>query len=399
MELTVQNAADEVDRFIRDDLPKLVYPAERFADRGVVIAAGGPRLLINAWVAINMLRRFGCTLPVQCWYLGSSEYDAEWARLVAPLDVECVDAHQVRDEHSGRWEYDHARLFGWELKPYAITHCPFEEVLFLDADNVPVVDPTFLFDTPEYRQTGCILWPDFGRLGPKRSAWQVFGNIPYRDEPEVESGQIVIDKRRCWQCLMLCHWYMQNSNNFFFHHVHGDKEVFHLAWRKLDQSYAMTSRGIEALPGVMCQHDFQGRRIFQHRNLRKWKLSGNPTTPGFLYEKECLEYLADLREKWFPAAAKRDLADEDRVAMDELIGRYRYERVGYDQRPMDLDAGGLIGLGASRCEAYWWCQGPQLVIAAEDGSVTCRLTCNQDGYWHGRWENHERMPITLEPLQ
>ena len=41
--------------------------------------------------------------------------------------------------------------------------------------------------------------------------------------------------RRCWKALELCHWYMQNSNNFYFFHVHGDKEVFHLAWRKLKQ--------------------------------------------------------------------------------------------------------------------------------------------------------------------
>jgi hypothetical protein len=115
-------------------------------------------------------------------------------------------------------------------------------VLFLDADNVPVVDPTYLFDQPDYRAVGTMFWPDFGRLGRDRLAWQVFGNIPYRDEPEVESGQVLVDKSRCWKALSLCNWYMQNSNNFFFFHVHGDKGMFHLAWRKLEQPYVMPKR-------------------------------------------------------------------------------------------------------------------------------------------------------------
>jgi hypothetical protein len=45
----------------------------------------------------------------------------------------------------------------------------------------------------------------------------------------------------------------------------------------------MPSRGIDALPGVMCQHDFEGRRLFQHRNMRKWSFYHNPATARFQY--------------------------------------------------------------------------------------------------------------------
>ena len=81
--------------------------------------------------------------------------------------------------------------------------------MFLDADNVAVRDPSFLFDTAHFRELGAIFWTDFGRQGRDRTAWRVFGDIPYRDEPEVESGQIVVDNARCWPALELCHWYMQ----------------------------------------------------------------------------------------------------------------------------------------------------------------------------------------------
>src|SRR5210317_279550 len=258
-ELTIENAADQVNAAIATLHDS---PAEEKEGRGIVIAAGGVKFQINAWVCIRMLRDLGCQLPIQCWYLGEPERNRAWEQIVESYGVECVDAYEVRERHP------HGRLYGWELKPYAIQHSPFAEVLFLDADNVPVRDPTFLFDTPEYQEHGAVFWPDFGRLGSDREAWKVFGDIPYRDEPEFESGQIVVDKLRCWKALELCNWYMENSNNFYFFHVHGDKEVFHMAWRKLDMPYAMPDRPIDALPGVMCQHDFDGKRLFQHRNMR-----------------------------------------------------------------------------------------------------------------------------------
>ncbi len=119
----------------------------------------------------------------------------------------------------------------------------------------------------------------------------------------LKSGQVLVDKSRCWRALALCNWYMQNSNNFFFYHVHGDKEVFHLAWRKLDQPYVMPSRGIDALDGVMCQHDLAGNRVFQHRNMRKWTFYHNPPTPRFTHEDKCLEFLSELKHQWSPAAS------------------------------------------------------------------------------------------------
>lgn len=398
MNITEQNAPDEVTRFVGEQLPRLEYPESQINGRGIVIAAGGFKFCVNAWVTINMLRRLGCQLPVECWYLGSGERDDDWARLVQPLGISCIDAMEVRDARPDSWIHRHDRLHGWELKPYAIMHSRFQEVLFLDADNVPVLDPSFLFETPQFREHGAIFWPDYGRLGPNRPAWRVFGDIPYRDEPEFESGQSMIDKKRCWRCLTLCHWYMQNSNNFYFNYVHGDKEIFHLAWRKLDQSYAMPATGIHSLPGVMCQHDFRGRRVFQHRNLRKWRLQDNPTTPGFFFEEECREYLACLRRTWTPACLRRRLLSaEDRNVMQKASGRYRYQRIGYDERTLGLEANGIVGDGAAACETFWYVEHERLVLAGEDGVVTAALDFQDDGTWHGRWQHHERMPVVLSP--
>jgi len=49
----------------------------------------------------------------------------------------------------------------------------------------------------------------------------------------------------------------------------------------------------------MCQHDFNGRRIFQHRNTDKWDLFlRNRHVPGFQFEDECRSYVKQLQRSW-----------------------------------------------------------------------------------------------------
>lgn len=286
--VTMLNAAAKAEEFIRGIRP---YPAGRFAGRGIVLCSGGVKYFTNAWVCIRMLRQHGCGLPVEVWHLGRKEMDRRMEALLAPLGVRCVNARQMMNRHPMR------NPLGWELKSYALLHTRFREILFLDSDNVAVRNPEPLFETPEYLRTGAIFWPDYRRLGRRRPIWKFCG-VPYRDEPEFESGQMVIDKERCWRALNLAFWYNDHSE-FFYQHVHGDKETFHMAWRKLDLPYAMPTRPIHPLEGTMCQHDFSGRILFQHRNLRKWQFFGeNPRIAGFQFEEDCLRHLEELRRAW-----------------------------------------------------------------------------------------------------
>src|SRR5262249_39277602 len=145
--------------------------------------------------------------------------------------------------------------------------------------------------TAEYREHGAIFWPDFGRLKASRRIWDAC-EVAYLDEPEFESGQIVVDKQRCWQALNLTMHYNEHSD-YYFQHIHGDKETFHMAFRRLGKSFAMPPFGIHPLAQTMCQHDFQGNRIFQHRNLDKWRLDGsNRRIDGFIDEDVCRYFLA-----------------------------------------------------------------------------------------------------------
>jgi hypothetical protein len=285
--LTLHNARIALEAFCKS-IPS--YPGG-FAGQGIVICAGGIRYFTNAWVCVKMLRRLGCNLPIEIWFRGPDEMDDAMIELVKPYGVKCIDAFDVAKRYPVR------RLGGWELKAYAILRSSFQDVLFLDADNLPVVNPEFLFDTKQYRETGAIFWPDIGRFEKTQAAWDSCGlDRPFT--PEFESGQIVVDKERCWNPMRLALWFNENSD-FYYQHIHGDKETFHLAFHKLEQPYGMVQTPVDRLVGTMCQHDFSGRRIFQHRNMDKWNLFLiNRRVPGFLFEEDCREFVGELQSRW-----------------------------------------------------------------------------------------------------
>lgn len=270
----------------------LVEEKPRGHGRGIVICGGGITYFTNAWVCVAMLRRAGCDLPIEVWHLGRKEMSGRMSSLLQSLGCQTVDALQVRKRHPAR------RLNGWELKPYAILYSQFAETLLLDADNVPVRNPKFLFDSREYQQSGAVFWPDFNptATNDQLAIWRSCG-LRRPSEREFETGQILIDKERRWKALKLCLW-LNEQSDFYYRHIHGDKETFHLAFRKAKQPYFLIPHPIHPIEGTMCQHDPSGQRLFQHRNMAKWDLRSNRRIKDFWLEEECLNAIADLRSKW-----------------------------------------------------------------------------------------------------
>ncbi len=381
-------------QLLRDFLDQIpAYPAERYSGRGIVICAGGTKYFTNAWITVKILRMHGCQLPIEFWHL-KDEIDDEMRELVRPLGVTCIDATQVRNTYPVR------ALNGWELKPYAILHSAFEEVMLLDAENCAVRNPEYLFDTEPYQRTGAIFWPDFGRLAPDRLIWAVM-DVPYQNEPEFESGQIFVHKQKCWRELQLT-MHLNEYSDFYYQHIHGDKETFHMAWRRLEREYAMPRRGIHALPDTMCQHDFEDNRVFQHRNMRKWSLDGeSPPVEDFYFEGECRQFLSELRRAW--SCAPKSKEDPMFRPLAEQVARQRfyvYTRVGYDSRTIELCPDGKIEAGAGAVEHQWRVIGtpeqPRLGMF-QGGLLLADLAVKGNGAFEGRWVIHEQMPITLVP--
>jgi hypothetical protein len=331
------------------------FPADRFRGRGIVICAGGARMVTNAWVAVSVLRRVvGCTLPISVWHLGPRELGPVEVSLLATLDVEVVDALAFGRGHP---ETGGVRnLGGWELKAFALAHCRFEQVLLLDADNVVVHDPVRLFDRPEFAETGALVWPDIQRLGAGSPIWELCG-IEYRDEPAWETGQLLIDKRRCWPALVTA-LHMTRHSETFFPHTHGDKDAFHLAWRLVGRGWSMAPHPARATTTGLFQRDFDGQLLFQHRTGAKWRLTGaNVLAKEFRHQGACLGFLDELRSRWSGqiSSLSQPTANEIRAEAEiAKTGWYELRVPGEATRRLELLTGNRIGIGADRDRLLGW---------------------------------------------
>lgn len=377
MVLTIKNAAARADRFLESCVPY----SGRFSGKGIVTCGGGVKYGGCVWVLVRMLRHLGCDLPIEVWCLDEDELDPHWEEMLRPFGVTCVNAAEIRREHP------HPSLGGWELKPYAILHSSFKEVLFLDADNVPVRDPSFLFESSEYQATGTIFWPDPQQFRTTEGSylWQLFG-AKFHDTPDQESGQLLVDKSRCWQALQLCNWYNQHSD-FYYRHVYGDKETFRFAWQRLEQPISwVTKHATGDVLFTLQQYDFEGSVLFQHRFYRKWSLYGeNPRLEGFENEEACLGFLKELQVRWEPQRhLMRTVRDIDREQMASLAGRrYLYNRPGQVRWPIGLGERGRVGEGCGPNEFFWWIERGLLFLVGVDGRRKSLLRMADGGDWKG----------------
>lgn len=374
-----------------------VYPTDRFDGRGIVICAGGARLFTCAWVEIALLRRhLGCTLPIEVWHIGSGELGPPMRGLLEDLGARTVDALEVAKRHAA------ARLGGWELKAYTLMHSRFREAILLDADNVPVRNPEYLFDTPDYQASGALFWPDIVRLSRDNPIWAL-ADLPFRDAPAVEFGQLLLDKQRCWKALVLAHWINQRSETFYTF-LHGDKDTFQIAWLMTGQPLQVVPHLPRLIEHTMCQRDPTGAVVFQHRNGAKWILNGdNPAIEGFRLQAECLALLDDLRSIWDGTVFNPPpRSAEAALLAAELIRQRRFclTRVSSDAAPLDLLADHRTGRGAPHGLRCWHVRdgtaGPELVLEAA-GRADCVLARDADGSWRGKWKWMPGMPVELAP--
>jgi alpha 1,2-mannosyltransferase len=244
-------------------------PGSKFSGKGIVYTAGGLSYITCAWVSISLLRERGCDLPVEIWHMGD-EVSPGVIRKFQSLDVEFRNFTELGE----------VTLQGYMLKPLAILGSRFGEIIYIDTDNVCVKDPEYLFETKEYLEYGCIFWPDYWHTAKENSIWSIIGTERF-DIPEQESGQLVINKIRCWRELQLCLYFNQMSA-YYYRLLMGDKDTFKFAWLALNTDFHMIQKMTgscgyivrnQFYGNTMVQHDPAGDILFLHRNLLKWDVT------------------------------------------------------------------------------------------------------------------------------
>jgi hypothetical protein len=244
-----------------ENLPWMAPPIRE--PRGVVTVAGGPLYFALWWHLVYALRDLGCRLPLELWTVRADELDAGMYAAARDLGATVIDAQAHAQAHGNV-----PPAGGWQCKAYAMRHSGFAEVIYLDADNVPVVDPTYLLMDKHYLRTGAIYWPD---LPPPRQraewvptgAWQAVGLEPVRSARPFESGQMVVDRRRHLAALDVA-LLMNEMHAETYRFVYGDKDTFLLASHLTQTRYSMPPRNPVWSAPAINQHDMAGSLVFQH---------------------------------------------------------------------------------------------------------------------------------------
>lgn len=195
--------------------------------RGVVTCGGGP-YSYGIYVLAGMLRRVGYDGPIQAWHRGRSEPMP--AAVLRPFGVEVVDASAVAGRSGS----------GWSTKAVAVSRCPFDTVLFLDADAYPVTDPTPWFEEAE--SEGQVFWPDTPNDNLR---WAAVGVDPAGAPPPTNGGQwVVCKKSRAGEVRLYA---ALNARHRVLHHLHlmfGDQDCQRLAWHLTGAGYGLGTRGV-----------------------------------------------------------------------------------------------------------------------------------------------------------
>jgi alpha 1,2-mannosyltransferase len=217
---------------------------------GIVTTAGAeyvPVLLVS----LRMLRRTGCQLPVEVFLDSHAEYNVTLCEEILPsLNAHCrilLDIYNAADNAAPPKHF--------QYKVFSILFSSFQKVLFLDADAFPAHDPTPLFKNAPFTTHGLITWPDFWANSASAHYYHIAGfpEVPPATRYASESGQLMLDKEKHRQSLLMMVYYNYYGPDYYYPLFSqggpgtGDKDTFLAAAMAVDAPFYQVKRPIWAL--------------------------------------------------------------------------------------------------------------------------------------------------------
>jgi len=297
------------------------YPGALTAYNGIVIPTGGIKYLGSAIVTIRILReRFNSSMAIQLVTLGGEQPFGELMRkLVEEYDVEVRCLENIYPGGS-------LTLFSsFSAKLWALALAPFQNVLLVDSDAHPVVDPERLLHNHAFRKYGAVLWPDYWpgsawkdllkALGIANSTETLPANSSLRGSHE--SGQILIDRHRKWRSILVSLFLVFNSGTIFERTLRhgisfgaGDKELLPLSFATTGESFYKvpvpiasigdgcncTARHLAAYESVeACSRSTQQNRFSGHTMAQN--LPSSSSTEFSFVHRNCLKLKPALNKR------------------------------------------------------------------------------------------------------
>ncbi|WP_337660506.1 hypothetical protein [Anderseniella sp. Alg231-50] len=375
------------------------YDEGIYSGSGIVICAGGSIMLANAYVLVRVLRDIHQTaLPIEIWHLGPAEMPAFLTNIFARMGCKTVDALSVGSSKVSEF------VDGWQLKALALKHSSFEEVILLDADQVPLGNPAAILDWREYAETGAVFWPDIVHIAAENPVWQLLGLTPVQVQ-SWESGQLCINKKLHWRAVNLVLAINERAETFY-QLVYGDKDTFLLAWQLTKSSFSLVPHPPFQGQKYLVQRDFSGKPLFQHRTNCKWSLTeANEDLDGFELFAECQVFLDELAQMWngvvFHAPPQ---SVEAQLLERELIEQRRFTATHDDLRSFEVELlpGNQIGKGRSFELTNWYIgqQDDEPVLVLKGWSeIRAPLSRRATGKWLFKGDDRGKIEFCLDPLR
>ncbi len=249
--------------------------------RGIVMAAGDHDSAIRARTSLRLLKSYNCTLPVEIFHFSNE---------LKGLDANLLEDFFQLERSSGGEEGMNITIRivkgvetgnGWkqfQIKAASIQQSSFNEILYLDTDSYLLRNPSYVFESDEWKKTGLLLWPDYTKSHPSNPLWRLLGQ-ECQDQFEGESGQMFVDRIRHQDLLWLVEYFAQKHEEFYGF-MGGDRDSFRAAALLLGKRWKGPGR-LNAAAGVkivgdenggghtMLQADMNGDWLFVHANLIK----------------------------------------------------------------------------------------------------------------------------------
>ncbi|GAA5961179.1 hypothetical protein JCM3765_001254 [Sporobolomyces pararoseus] len=239
--------------------------------RGLVFTAGNGDTLNRLLVSLKVLRHHGCQLPVEIFGF-KNEIESVQTKTIKQ-DIDLVGNVTWRPLDISRAERAWKQF---QIKGEAIASSSFSEMLYLDSDNIVVVDPTFLFDSSVYKEHGIVLWPDFNRDAAANPVWRLLDRPCDPLHWQIETGQILIDKRArngLNGIAMEIVKEMNREHEFWFRLSGGDKDTFRYAFYFLDLPYSLAPHYPSSVGDFLPKHQIYKGHTFCGHTMLQYSLS------------------------------------------------------------------------------------------------------------------------------
>ncbi|WWC63550.1 uncharacterized protein I303_106154 [Kwoniella dejecticola CBS 10117] len=230
--------------------------------RGIILTGGEGKSLARLKINLHMLRNIlRTTLPIEVYHFPDELQDAnERAKLVQEYDIRLKEVNGKAPDGKS-----------WLIKNSAFLASNFTEFVYMDSDNIPLVDPRTLFDSIEYQQSGSVFWADLNKDHPDNAIFRIVGKTCTDEHWPAEAGQMLFDKRgNSGLNLAILHLsnHMMTNPDMYGFLSYGDKDTFRFSFYALGLPYQQAPKIFATTGGYQTQNgesslDFCGHSMIQ----------------------------------------------------------------------------------------------------------------------------------------